>query len=67
MSQGMKEVIIADAQLQQAASEGMDAFLNVFVKATYEAIGGELTEESMQQAGHNTYRIVPCRFEDRYG
>ena len=45
----MKEVIVKDADLQQAASEGMDAFLNVYVKATYEAIGGELTEESMQE------------------
>lgn len=38
-----------DADLQQAAMEGMDAFLGVFVKATYEAIGGELTAESMQE------------------
>jgi len=45
----MKEVTIRDAQLQQAAQEGMDAFLSAFVKATYEAIGGELTEESMQE------------------
>ena len=35
--------------MQQAAQEGMDAFLSAFVKATYEAIGGELTEESMQE------------------
>ena len=45
----MKEVIVKDADLQQAAKEGMDAFLNVFVKATYDAIGGELTAETMQQ------------------
>ena len=45
----MKEVIVKDADLQQAAQEGMDAFLNVFVKATYDAIGGELTAETMQQ------------------
>lgn len=38
-----------DADLQQAAEEGMDAFLNVFVKATYDAIGGELTAETMQE------------------
>ena len=29
----MKEVIVKDADLQQAAMEGMDAFVNVFVKA----------------------------------
>ena len=45
----MKEVVVKDADLQQAAMEGMDAFLGVFVKATYEAIGGELTAESMQE------------------
>ena len=38
-----------DADLQQAAMEGMDAFLQVFVKATYDAIGGELTAETMQE------------------
>ena len=45
----MKEVIVKDADLQQAAEEGMDAFLQVFVKATYDAIGGELTAETMQE------------------
>ncbi|MBQ8948295.1 MAG: DMP19 family protein [Prevotella sp.] len=43
----MKEVVIKDADLQQAAMKGMDAFLDVFVKATYDAIGGELTAEMM--------------------
>ena len=38
-----------DADLQQAAMEGMDAFLQVFVKATYDAIGSELTAETMQE------------------
>lgn len=38
-----------DVDLQQAAMEGMDAFLQVFVKATYDAIGGELTAETMQE------------------
>ena len=45
----MKEVIVKDADLQQAAMEGMDAFLQVFVKATYDAIGSELTAETMQE------------------
>ena len=43
----MKEVIVKDAALQQAAEEGMDAFLQVFVKAIYDAIGGNLTAENM--------------------
>ncbi len=45
----MIEVKISDATLQQAAAEGMDAFVGAFVKAIREAIGGELTAENMQQ------------------
>ena len=45
----MKEVIVKDADLQQAAMDGMDAFIQVFVKAIYEAIGGELTPETMAE------------------
>jgi hypothetical protein len=43
----MKEVIVKDSDLQKAAMEGMDAFLQVFVKAIYDAIGGNLTAENM--------------------
>jgi hypothetical protein len=43
----MKEVIIRDAALQAAASQGMDAFLQVFIDHIYQAIGGELTAENM--------------------
>ena len=45
----MREVIVKDADLQQAAMEGMDAFIGVFVKAIYGSIGGELTPETMQE------------------
>ena len=45
----MKEVIVKDALLQQAAMEGMDAFVQVFVDAIREAIGGELTAENMPE------------------
>ena len=45
----MREVIVKDADLQQAAMEGMDAFIGVFVKAIYDSIGGELTPETMQE------------------
>lgn len=45
----MKEVIVKDVDLQQAAMEGMDAFVHVFVKAIYGSIGGELTTETMQE------------------
>ena len=45
----MKEVIVKDQELQKAAMEGMDEFIDVFVKAIYDAIGGELTAENMQE------------------
>ena len=43
----MIEVNVKDAELQQAAKEGMDAFIGVFTKAIYDAIGGVLTAENM--------------------
>ena len=45
----MKDVIVKDARLQQAAMEGMDAFVQVFVDAIRDAIGGELTAENMEE------------------
>ncbi|MBQ8701298.1 MAG: DMP19 family protein [Prevotella sp.] len=41
------DVFVMDADLRKAAEEGMDAFIGVFVKAIYDAIGGELTAETM--------------------
>ena len=43
----MIEVKVKDAALQQAAGEGMDAFLKVFIDAIRTAIGGELTAETL--------------------
>lgn len=43
----MIEVTVKDSDLQQAAMEGMDSFLGVFITAIRDAIGGELTEETM--------------------
>lgn len=43
----MIEVTIKDNVLRQAAGEGMDAFVAAFVEAAKEAIGGELTPETM--------------------
>ena len=40
-------VKVKDAALAKAAGEGMDEFVQVIVDATYEAIGGELTAETM--------------------
>ena len=40
-------VEVADSALQQAAGEGMDAFIQVFTDAYKELTGGELTAETM--------------------
>ena len=45
----MKEVKVKDADLQQAALDGMDAFVGVFVKALRNAIGGEPTADTMEE------------------
>ena len=45
----MIEVRVKDAQLSAAALEGMDAFLQVFIDALRQAIGGEPTAETMAE------------------
>ena len=45
----MKTVTVKDQDLRQAAGEGMDAFVACFVTAIHEAIGGELTPDTMSQ------------------
>jgi len=54
----MKEVIVKDADLQQAAMEGMDEFLGVFTKAIYDAIGGELTAENMGELNSDQLTLL---------
>ncbi|MBR4898123.1 MAG: DMP19 family protein [Prevotella sp.] len=45
----MKQITVKDQDLSNAAMEGMDAFIHVFVEAIHEAIGGELTDDTMQE------------------
>ena len=45
----MIEVKVKDTDLQQAAGEDMDAFINVFVDAMHHAIGGNLTAENLSE------------------
>lgn len=45
----MKKITVKDQDLSNAAMESMDAFIHVFVEAIREAIGGEPTEETMQE------------------
>ncbi len=43
------EVIIKEKEIVSAAAEGMQAFVELFAKRTMEAIGGELTADTMSQ------------------
>lgn len=43
------EIKVKDNDLRNAASEGMDAFLNVFTSSIRSALGGDLTAENMSQ------------------
>ena len=45
----MKMVIVKDADLREAAMSGMDEFLQVFVKAVKDAIGGKLSSENLEE------------------
>ncbi|MBE6288369.1 MAG: DUF4375 domain-containing protein [Mediterranea massiliensis] len=57
---------VTDKALRQAASEGMDAFIQVFSDAYREAIGGELTSDTMSMLTgeqHALYSYVIFRDE----
>ena len=54
----MKEVIISDKVLQQAAMEGMDAFVKVFTDGIRQAIGGELTAETMAELNSDQITLL---------
>ena len=43
----MITVTVSDAALRQAAEEGMDEFVKVFIDGIQKAIGGQLTNENM--------------------
>lgn len=54
----MVEVRIEDKVLRQASEEGMDAFVCAFVNAIYDAIGGELTAESMAELNSDQITLL---------
>ncbi len=54
----MIQVEIQDSVLRKAAGEGMDAFVACFVDAIREAIGGELTAETMAQLNSDQITLL---------
>ena len=57
----MKEVIISESSLIEAANEGMDAFVDVFVDAIYSSIGGKLTSETMGELNAEQMTLLAYR------
>ena len=54
----MMEVRVKDSALREAAGEGMDAFVGCFVGAIKEAIGGELTAETMAELNSDQVTLL---------
>ena len=54
----MKEVIMEDAVLRQAATKGMDAFVGAFIQAIKDAIGGELTAETLGELNSDQVTLL---------
>lgn len=54
----MREVTIQDKALRQAAGEGMDAFVAVFVEAIKGAVGGELTADTLQELNSDQITLL---------
>lgn len=53
---------ITDAELRKASAEGMDAFVDVFVRHTLEIAGGELTAESMPKLSADQITLLAYSF-----
>lgn len=54
----MIEVKVKDSDLRNAAAEGMDAFVGVFVDSIRCAIGGKLTAEAMQELNNDQLTLL---------
>lgn len=49
---------IKDSELRRAAGEGLDAFVRSFVEAAKQAIGGELTAETLQELNSDQLTLL---------
>lgn len=54
----MEKAKISDSELRQASVQGMDAFFDVFVKRTYDLVGGELTAKTMQRLSSDQITLL---------
>ena len=58
----MAEVKIKDTALQKAAEEGVDEFVKVFIDSTLDAIGGQLTTDSMAELNSDQITLLAWYF-----
>lgn len=54
----MIQVTINNSTLRQAADEGMDAFVGAFIQAIKDAIGGELTAETLGELNSDQITLL---------
>ena len=55
------KVTVSDAALRQAAEEGMDAFVDIFVDAINASVGGELTADTMAKLNASQITLLAYR------
>ena len=55
------KVTVSDAALRQAAEEGMDAFVDIFVDAINASVGGKLTADTMPQLNTSQITLLAYR------
>ena len=58
----MKKVTIQDSKLREAAENGMDTFVSVFVNAISEVIGGELTAENIGELNSDQITLLAYHY-----
>lgn len=54
----MKEVIIRESELCNAAKQGIDAFLKVFIDRIRSAVGGKLTADTMAKLNNDQLTLL---------
>ena len=54
----IKQIVVQEKHLQEAAQKGMDEFVDVFVQAITNSINGQLTAENMARLNANQLTLI---------
>ena len=54
----IKQIVVQENLLQEAAQKGMDEFVDVFVQAITNSINGQLTAENMARLNANQLTLI---------